>query len=607
MADQTLWGIHAGRTGDADSPFQKKNEEVVRDRAIRLFTYLRELSTLRSKVVCDVDQYERVLWFDELPDHPTIYSVARGLAENDRDLWIEVRRSDEPLLPDPPRVLADWLDLTKLRDSAAAPELRVEITRVAADGTAITSRLLDQPQIVTAWERYKRDVWDRWAADHREWTVRYRCYADVFSIYQQIQKLGEAYELVLSLGLLVWKRPSGTIRRHILCGAAEVSFEPERGILSVRGAGDGVKLHLENDMVEVLDRPANEEEVTRLIDEISETPWERPKVFSILASWVNSASPRGRFHQQASAVPISDDPQILFRPALVLRKRSSRSIIAAFEKIIADLKEGGEIPSEVRRLCTVGDVPDAAKASVDFGTHASLPDSVYFPLLANEEQLQIADRARKASGVLVQGPPGTGKSHTIANLVCDLLANGKRVLVTSQTPRALKVLKEKIPKEIAPIAVVVLGNDAKEMGELEDSIGGITNRYARYNDQQASLRIEALEARLAAARKERARSESRLRDVREGDTRTYGPAPGYEGSPAQIAKLLDEHRERFSWFRDRPRSEEVLNVDVSRLPAALEGLRRFPAVVGAELLRPTIDLASVMSIHEFAAGHSHKG
>ena len=55
---------------------------------------------------------------------------------------------------------------------------------------------------------------------------------------------------------------------------------------------------------------------------------------------------------------------------------------------------------------------------------------------------------RTKNGVLVQGPPGTGKSQTIANLICHLLALGKKVLVTSHAARALTVLKNKIPEEI---------------------------------------------------------------------------------------------------------------------------------------------------------------
>jgi len=40
----------------------------------------------------------------------------------------------------------------------------------------------------------------------------------------------------------------------------------------------------------------------------------------------------------------------------------------------------------------------------------------------------------------VQGPPGTGKTHTIGNLVGHLLAQGKSVLVTSHTTKALRMV-----------------------------------------------------------------------------------------------------------------------------------------------------------------------
>ena len=52
---------------------------------------------------------------------------------------------------------------------------------------------------------------------------------------------------------------------------------------------------------------------------------------------------------------------------------------------------------------------------------------------ANAEQLVIAQRLEQHGAVLVQGPPGTGKTHTIANLIGHLLAQGKSILVTSHT------------------------------------------------------------------------------------------------------------------------------------------------------------------------------
>ena len=42
-------------------------EDEIRDRAIRLFTFLRELTELRTTTVRNCDQYEKVIWFDDIP------------------------------------------------------------------------------------------------------------------------------------------------------------------------------------------------------------------------------------------------------------------------------------------------------------------------------------------------------------------------------------------------------------------------------------------------------------------------------------------------------------------------------------------------------------
>ena len=94
------------------------------------------------------------------------------------------------------------------------------------------------------------------------------------------------------------------------------------------------------------------------------------------------------------------------------------------------------------------------------------PEETYFPLAANREQRRIVETINRRRGVLVQGPPGTGKSHTIANLVCHLLATGKRVLITAETGRALRVLKDKLPEAIQPLCVSLLGQGGDSFAEL---------------------------------------------------------------------------------------------------------------------------------------------
>lgn len=76
-------------------------------------------------------------------------------------------------------------------------------------------------------------------------------------------------------------------------------------------------------------------------------------------------------------------------------------------------------------------------------------DHYFFPLKFNVQQQRICDAAMQNKLTVVWGPPGTGKSETISNLVCHLIASGKSVLVTSQQPKALEVVREKLKKNIS--------------------------------------------------------------------------------------------------------------------------------------------------------------
>ena len=97
---------------------------------------------------------------------------------------------------------------------------------------------------------------------------------------------------------------------------------------------------------------------------------------------------------------------------------------------------------------------------------------------ANREQLEIAKQLARRDCVLVQGPPGTGKTHTIANLLGHLLAQGKRVLVTAHTPKALRVLRQKVVEPLQPLCISVLHNDKQSQEELQRSVQKINVRLS---------------------------------------------------------------------------------------------------------------------------------
>ena len=105
------------------------------------------------------------------------------------------------------------------------------------------------------------------------------------------------------------------------------------------------------------------------------------------------------------------------------------------------------------------------------------------PLLAlptSESQNRIADLllTQKYPAIVVEGPPGTGKTHTIANMVCAYLCQGKRVLVTSKGAPALSVLRERLPKCVQELCVDVSMSESAGMRQLQQTVERLADRVS---------------------------------------------------------------------------------------------------------------------------------
>src|SRR5262249_3104109 len=110
---------------------------------------------------------------------------------------------------------------------------------------------------------------------------------------------------------------------------------------------------------------------------------------------------------------------------------------------------------------------------------------------ANPEQVRIAQQLERHGGVLVQGPPGTGKTHTIGNLIGHLLAQGKSVLVTSHTTKALRMVRHHIVPELRPLCVSVLESDLDSRRQLESAVAAIAERLG--SADASSLEHDAIQ------------------------------------------------------------------------------------------------------------------
>jgi very-short-patch-repair endonuclease len=72
------------------------------------------------------------------------------------------------------------------------------------------------------------------------------------------------------------------------------------------------------------------------------------------------------------------------------------------------------------------------------------PQQVFSPLPADSSQLSAVMAAARGKDFVLIGPPGTGKSQTIANLIAQCLAEGKRVLFVAEKVAALDVVYRRL-------------------------------------------------------------------------------------------------------------------------------------------------------------------
>lgn len=72
------------------------------------------------------------------------------------------------------------------------------------------------------------------------------------------------------------------------------------------------------------------------------------------------------------------------------------------------------------------------------------PEQTFCPLPADSSQLSAVMAGAKGKDFVLIGPPGTGKSQTIANLIAQCLAEGKRVLFVSEKIAALDVVYRRL-------------------------------------------------------------------------------------------------------------------------------------------------------------------
>jgi very-short-patch-repair endonuclease/energy-coupling factor transporter ATP-binding protein EcfA2 len=466
-----------------------------KSRVERLFQFIRAYTKLQHPAARHVSEQplsDMQMPFDALPTSSE-WLTHWVETEAPREWLLKVKLCPPTPCPTPPPALAGWL--LPGWDKFTQPAHKVaEKTTVDAQGqTQIETFEADaeRPTSYAQWSP-RRAAWASEQARHEP--VR-QLFSRLQTLRAELQKRSEQVELVLGTALFKHTAHHKAYQHPLFMKPIGMEFDALENTFTLTETDRPTELYAEL----LFDFDIDRSPVGLWLEQIKN---------------LHPLDAQAGIHIQSIHDWLVNQPELAqasvsASPVIFLRDRGGWPSRAAND-VLDDLaqRSEGELPPYLLRLVGAAHaVPadDANPPAADFVANEA-PD-ILFALPANIEQLQLARQIENKDVVLVQGPPGTGKTHTIANLLGHLLSQGKRVLVTSHTSKALKVLRDKVPENIQSLCVSVLDDAAKSRKELEHAVRSIAERMQQGNS--------LLSRQAEDIKKERALLLARIQTLRE--------------------------------------------------------------------------------------------
>ena len=431
-----------------------------KERTIALYKYVKELCALKYKAVTDIKDQFWHCFLNDIPEDPdNIKMYYRDSVEeetNGSTVLLSVKKPEFEPCPKPPEILIEWLEPGWERYNVEASHKNI----LTPGHMAINTNIMSNADINSFEDSEKRVVaYSNWIESRQSWAEKQllisrtrRFFTNLFQVYTDLERDSETLELMIGEGI-IQASGNAAINHPILLKRMKFDFDAQNNILSIHDTDTEPEIYtiLLQDMQNI-----NHGSVKQLIENLQENfyhPLDRNDSPDYLKILTHSLCSDSIFIADANEIVHNEESLICqLNPVYFVRKRIDGTL-KAIDRIIANIEDTGYIPGHLLDLVGGGtiEIPaDNHEPTIDEQLASLSGESVSILLSkeANREQLEIAERIEQYNAVLVQGPPGTGKTHTIANLLGHFLAQGKSVLVTSHTKKALSVLKEKIPDEI---------------------------------------------------------------------------------------------------------------------------------------------------------------
>lgn len=540
-----------------------------RDRLLKVFEFLKAYLDLRFPPVRDIGQQMRTLWLKDLPQHTSVEvfrnAVNADEQSEDSDIILRITRPSLTNCPSPPGPIAEWIK-SGWQDIDGKLEFHPSRNVLEKDGRARIERFEEVPQRPT--------LFRRWQQERGEWQENERPARRALAVFQTVyewfgihEREAERIELLVADGLLNCSDVAGDFNHQVLLQRLELEFYPEKRnpqfVFRKREQPPELYLEFLRSLPE-----ANHQQVAKCAAELKQTeltPLGGDDTEGFLRRLIQGIFPSGGQLLAAGEQPKAANPSIRRQPVIFMRQRRS-GIGNVFDLVREDIAKRTEFATSLLQIvglaATIPSTPQEQPRSSSFGNEDA---DVLLSKNANKEQLEIARQLARRDCVLVQGPPGTGKTHTIANLLGHLLAQGKRVLVTAHTPKALRVLRQKVVEPLQPLCISVLQNDKQSQEELQQSVRQISVRL--------SQDVHLLERDAERLKRERervigqlAQVRSRLMDARQDEIRgvVFG---GKDIRPIDAAKRVKQGLHSEAWIPSPVKLGDALSLSHAEIVA----------------------------------------
>ncbi len=559
--------------------FNNPDKSTLSVKACNLVEFLVRAYCL-ERPVREIEKYEIVRWERDLPEGEGCRLFSEEAPEG---AWLTVKKQRIPDPPNPPPEVSGWLKGT-WKDPFKPPEVEQVMIEFAGKNSLfellktdeqsnenISIEMFDNnPQRVRRWQKWLKEEWEPWAREAAPKKKVQELYNQLFLLKQRLDLEQENLELVWGHGMFYLRLGEERIRHPVLTTRLTVEFDEKAGVITIAPATTilgRVPTVPETWFLEGLNLPiADREKFAALRGEFVD-PWDLKRTAAFYERFVNLISPEGKVLFDRNNLKPEERPCIAHEPVIFIRPKRP-GYRRDLETILDALRKGHEVPPPVAGIVT--DESPVAGAGPESDREEG--EELLFPLPANKEQGEIAARLARHTGVTVQGPPGTGKSHTIVNLTCHLLAQGKRVLITAKAERPLRVLREMFPEELRPLCVTVLADDSGSLGFLEEAVRVMSEKVTTLDKGEAEKGIKLLRQNLRDVREGIASLRKKIRDVARRENKSYNLS-GREYTPGELARWVRENESRLGWIPDDL-------PEGAALPLTLREIARFYELAG---------------------------